>query len=195
MRPELIFLIPAWLAMALRSSPERARLTRAGLVGLAACVPMLVHLRLAVGRWCLTGKDRWVYAVGVGQAMTDGQPVSWIDVEQLTRETSGILPHILSDPSLFLKGYVVRSGLMLANLCALVTPLFLAAAVVGIAWAWRRDRRALALVCFPMLLLAVLPIGMTIRRHLLSVAPILIGLAGIGTLAVGQAVARRWRRP
>jgi hypothetical protein len=192
-RPELIFLLPSWLAVELpRRRHARARLTHAGMIGLAVCVPMLLYLRLAVGRWCLTGKDLWVYAVGVGQAMTGGGPVLWMDAERLTREISGILSHIVSHPSLFLKGYAVRSGLMLANLSSLVTPPVLAAAAAGLAWAWRRDRHALALVGFPMLLLALLPIGMTIRRHLMSVAPILIGLAGLGILALGQAMVRRW---
>ncbi len=192
-RPELIFLLPLWLAVELsRRRHARARLTRAGMTGLAVCVPMLLYLRLAAGRWCLTGKDLWVYTVGVGQAMTGGGPISWMDAERLTRETSGIVSHIVSHPSLFLKGYAVRSGLMLANLCWLVTPPVMAAAAVGLAWAWRRDRRALALTCFPMLLLVLLPIGMTIRRHLISVAPILIGLAGLGILALSQAMLRRW---
>jgi len=193
-RPEMVFLLPAWLAVEMRLRRHaRGRLLSAGAIGLAACVPMLLYLRLAVGRWCLTGKDVWVYAVGVGQAMAGGGPISWLDAERLTRETSGILSHILSHPSLFLKGYAIRSGLMLANLSSVVMPAVLAAAAVGIVWAWRRDRRALALVCIPALLLVVLPIGMTLRRHLLSVAPLPIGFAGLGMLAVCQALLRRWR--
>jgi len=120
-RPEVLLLLPVWAAVVLadRKVPRRRMLIAIGCC-IVVTLPYLIYLWSATGRFCITGKDVWVYINGIAQVETGNQPVSPAILSRLEQEVPGVAWHILTHPLSFLSGYAVRWGYMLRNLVSLI---------------------------------------------------------------------------
>ena len=193
-RPEAFLLMPPWVAIETwRRRHAPARVILAVSLFLLVCSPQLVYLKAATGRFCLSGKDLWVYVNGIAQVYTNNQPVPLELLRQLEKEVTGIFSHILGDPLLFLDGYLFRGRILLENLAFLITLPAIPLMVVGLFLCWTRSRSTCLVICFPLIILFIMPVGMTHRHHLLTVLPILVGMAGAGTALLGQRLYELWR--
>jgi hypothetical protein len=180
-RPEAIF----WIAGAAAFAWKRAGSWRAlGGLALATVVlagPFLVYLRGVEGRWTLTGKDGWVYLLGVHQYRSGGQPLDLARIPELRAEVGSPMHHAMTHPRELLLGYAYRSGILLWNIArqlayGLLAPFLVAGWIVAL----QRARWAAWALAVPLVTLPVLPLGATFFRHSEVPAVVLLAFSGIG---------------
>lgn len=140
---------------------------------------MIVWSSLHTGRVALSGKDLWVYANGIAQYETGNRPVPWETLTPILDEVDGVPSHIAEDPLAFTRGYVYRSWLLLQHLGNVLMWIGIPLVGLGVFCLLRRDWRSSALIVAPLALLLVIPIGMTLRRHVLPLMPLLLGILSV----------------
>ncbi len=192
-RPEFILLLPAVaLILAVRNIGWR-RIAIFAVPCLAVSSPFLLYLKQETGHWRVSGKDRWVYTLGVHQWRSRNQPLEPAQLTELQREVGSPVSHLLSNPIEFATGYAYRGALLTRNLARAIMLPLIPFLVVGAAWMWKTARNDSLFLLLPLFLLPVLPIGLTLYRHVMTVTPLLVGITGIGFLPAAEAIRSRLR--
>lgn len=190
-RPEAILLLPPWLLFEwLRQRRPPMRVLLAATACLSLAVPYIVHQSRAEQRFCLSGKDIWVYANGIAQVQTGNRPVEWAHLDRIRAEIESVPRHIAQDPLRFARDYFIRCAYELRNLLRQTYFIGLVLAVAGWIAIRRRHPEGAAYLLIPLGVVGLIPIGMTAYRHTLPILPLLIGLA----VAAGCRNVKRSRR-
>ncbi len=179
-RPEALLLLPLLVLLQVRWRVPWTKIAVAGLLCLAIAGVFHVYLHAVTGQWRVSGKDRWVYLLGVHQWRTRNLPVDGSLMTRLQEEMGTPLEHIVSDPRDFLAGCAFRLWLYLRNLIRIVSPLLWPLVAVGFLQLRRADHRAPPALLFPLCVIPAFLIGATVYRHVILVAPLLLALAGAG---------------
>lgn len=193
-RPELMLLLPAWLGLVLVRRDAAPRRVLLALVGfLAVALPFLLYLHAVEGRLCISGKDRWVYVLGLGQYLTNDGPVPMPLIRSLQAQVAGCAAHITEYPALFVRAYLFRASLLVQDTLSLVLLPVVPLVLMGLRVVLRNAGSARWPLLLPFQLALVIPAGLTVMRHAVPWLPILIGLAGVGACE-GWTRFRKWRR-
>jgi 4-amino-4-deoxy-L-arabinose transferase-like glycosyltransferase len=180
-RPEAIFFLPAAAVFAWVRTASARPVGRLVLATAIVASPFVLHVHRVEGRWALSGKDEWVYQLGVNQYRSGNQALDADRIPELRREVGSPLDHVTSHPGEFAAGYVYRSGILLENLGRQTGYGVLAAfAVFGLASGLKTSRAATWALLVPLAALPVLPIGATFFRHSVPAAAVVLALAGVG---------------
>jgi|GEM_PF-5702657 len=188
-RPEFALLFPVWIIIETARNPRPiTRFIPPLLIFVSLLTPFGLYLHAVEGRFCLTGKDQWVYQVGFGQWKTRNQPAMMQTARELRADFPGILSHAMAHPRDTLYGYAYRWSLMARYALSLLRPIVLPFLAFGLFLAWKGARKALGYGLFPLLLCPLIPFGMIFPRHLVPYLPLVLAFAGVGAEAVAEGV-------
>lgn len=195
-RPEGVLVFCVFSATELLSPTiTRRRAAAATALGAILVVPIVLWASDHADRFALSGKDTWVYANGVAQHRLRGAPVPRETLDAIIREVESPLAHMSSRPIEFATGYAYRLGVLARHLSRTLGVPGLVLAAWGLASWMRRDPKHARAGAVPLLvILCAIPIGMTLRRHVLVLAPLLVALASDASVRAGTAALARWRR-
>lgn len=189
-RPEVILLVPVWGIWELWFLKENWRKIAVCLIIIMVfTAPFLFYLKSVTGRFCLSGKDRWVYVLGVTQYRWFGEPMPIDKVREVEADTISAARHLQDHPGEAVSGYFFRWGLLLRNLFHLTGWYLVPFVILGWIALGGAPKKERWILLFPLFLLPVLPLGFTLKRHLLPILPVFVALAGIGAETVWQWIA------
>lgn len=177
-RPEVMLLPPVVAMLAAR------RGWRPALTALVPAIlllgPFVGFVAATTGRVALTGKDRWVFALGIEQYERRGAPIPMPAAKSRLAgiDHSGVAGWALANPAAALRGYAWRTGLLARTAFRTIGGAVAILAAAGAFVALRRRGPAIP-VLLPLLLLPVMPVGFVLGRHCLPLVPVAAILSGI----------------
>lgn len=195
-RPEGILVFGGFVvAEMLVPTKTRRRSITATALGGTFVVAIIAWASFQTGTFALSGKDVWVYANGVAQHRLRGAPVPRETLDEIIEEVRTPLAHILRRPAEFASGYLYRFERLTNHMTRAVSAGGLALAALGLVLLVRRDPRRACSIALPLVVvIAVIPVGMALRRHVLPMVPLLVALATDASVRSGAFVWSHLRR-